>query len=72
MPLYFIWHTFDNAQKKDIIHQICDILKEFHSVKKIGFLNNKFIYNNWIKHFEDSFYYIINKLSNLGIETSFI
>jgi Predicted aminoglycoside phosphotransferase len=37
VSLYNIWHTLSIEQRKDIIKQICDLLKQFHSNQKDSF-----------------------------------
>ena len=31
VSLYNVWHTFDENQREDIIRQLCDAMKQFHS-----------------------------------------
>lgn len=31
VSLYNVWHTFDEAQREDVIRQLCSAMKEFHS-----------------------------------------
>lgn len=49
VSLYNVWHTLTEEQREDIIKQICDAMKQMHSVKGETF--------NWIE-------YNCNKFSN--------
>ena len=31
VSLYNVWHTFDENQREDVIRQLCDAMKQFHS-----------------------------------------
>lgn len=47
VSLYNVWHTFDEKQKEEIIKQICEAMKQFHSKKGIKY--------NWIEIIKEEF-----------------
>ena len=47
ISLYNVWHTFDEKQKEEIIKQICEAMKQFHS--------NKGIKYNWTEKIKEEF-----------------
>ena len=67
-PIYKIWHKIDETERKNIIKKICEILKQFHS-QKGDFLPSKFICDNWLKKWQNSFEYNIKLLSERGFDT---
>lgn len=71
-PLFSIWHTLDEETKRDIIRQIVDILKAFHSVKTCDFLSGTNHCTDWVKKWNDSFSHNISLLDNMGYDTSYL
>lgn len=50
--LYFVWHTFDEIKRKEIIKEICLVMKSIHSIKKEKYDWPLFIKEKLIKDFE--------------------
>lgn len=59
VSLYDVWHTFSEEQREDIIKQLCDAMKQFHSNKGQSY--------DWVKRISDLFInlYNIAKSSNI-------
>lgn len=62
VTVYDIWHTLSEEQKEDIIKQLCDAMKLFHS--------NKGIVDNWIDSNKSLFMCYFNKAKELNLLTS--
>ncbi len=58
VSLYSVWYTYSEEQREDVIKQLCNIMKIFHSVKGdkyswLDYIKNK--YNNLIDKAKDLF-----------------
>lgn len=62
VTVYDIWHTLSEEQREDIIRQLCDAMKQFHS--------NKGIVDNWIDSNKSLFMSYFNKAKELNLLTS--
>ena len=62
ITVYDIWHTLSEEQREDIIRQLCDAMKQFHS--------NKGIVDNWIDSNKSLFMSYFNKARELNLLTS--
>ena len=59
VSLYNVWHTFDENQREDVIRQLCDAMKQFHS--NIG------ARYNWTKKTSELFMSLYNKAKELNL-----
>lgn len=62
VTVYDIWHTLTEEQREDIIRQLCDAMKQFHS--------NKGNINNWIDSNTSLFMSYFNKAKELNLLTT--
>ena len=62
VPLYNVWHTFDEEQRENIIKQLCEAMKQFHS--------NKGQKYDWVKRISDLFISSYNKAKELNLLTT--
>ena len=53
VTLYNVWHTFSEDQREDIIRQLCDIVKEIHTVS-----GEKY---DWVKYNQEAFIPLFEK-----------
>ena len=59
VSLYNVWHTYSEEQREDIIKQLCDAMKQMHSVK-----GDKY---NWPEYMKKEFDPLYKKAKKLGI-----
>ena len=59
VPLYKVWHTFDDVQREDVIRQLCLIMKSFH--KNVGSKRD------WISENKDKFSSLYSKVIEMNI-----
>lgn len=62
VSLYDVWHTFNEEQREDIIKQLCEAMKQFHSNKGQSY--------DWVKRTSDLFINSYNKAKELNLLTS--
>lgn len=62
VSLYDVWHTFNEEQREDIIKQLCEAMKQFHSNKGQSY--------DWVKRTSDLFINSYNKAKELNLFTS--
>ncbi len=62
VSLYDFWHTFNEEQREDIIKQLCEAMKQFHSNKGQSY--------DWVKRTSDLFINSYNKAKELNLLTS--
>lgn len=62
VSLYNVWHTFNEEQREDIIKQLCEAMKQFHSNKGQSY--------DWVKRTSDLFINSYNKAKELNLLTS--
>lgn len=62
VSLYDVWHTFNEEQREDIIKQLCEAMKQFHSNKGQSY--------DWVKRTSDLFICSYNKAKELNLLTS--
>lgn len=62
VTVYDIWHTLNEEQREDIIRQLCDAMKQFHSNKKVV--------DNWIDNNKTLFMSCFNRAKELNLLTS--
>ena len=51
VSLYNVWHTYSEEQKEDIIRQLCDAMKQMHSIK-----GDRYSWNEYMKKEFNSLY----------------
>lgn len=61
VSLYDVWHTFTEEQREDIIKQLCEAMKQFHSNKGESY--------DWVKRTSDLFINSYNKAKELNLFT---
>lgn len=54
VSLYNVWHTYNEEQREDIIRQLCDAMKQMHSIK-----GDKY---NWSEYMKKILMFHIKKL----------
>lgn len=59
VSLYDVWHTFSEEQREDIIKQLCEAMKQFHSNKGQSY--------DWVKRTSDLFISSYNKAKELHL-----
>ena len=59
VSLYNVWHTFNENQREDIIKQLCDAMKQFHSNVGESY--------NWTKKTSELFMNLYNKAKELNL-----
>ena len=59
VSLYEVWHTYNESEREDIIRQLCDIMKMFHSNK-----GDKY---DWSKYMKEEFNPLYIKSKELNI-----
>lgn len=59
VSLYEVWHTYNESEREDIIRQLCDIMKMFHSNK-----GDKY---DWSKYMKEEFNPLYTKSKELNI-----
>ena len=62
VSLYDVWHTFNEEQREDIIKQLCEAMKQFHSNKGQSY--------DWVKRTSDLFISSYNKAKELNLLTN--
>lgn len=62
VSLYDVWHTFSEEKREDIVKQLCDAMKQFHSNKGQNY--------DWVKRISDLFIMFYNKAKELNILTN--
>lgn len=62
VSLYDVWHTFNEKQREDIIKQLCEAMKQFHSNKGQSY--------DWVKRTSDLFISSYNKAKELNLLTN--
>ncbi len=62
VSLYDVWHTFNEEQREDIIKQLCEAMKQFHSNKGQSY--------DWVKRTSYLFINSYNKAKELNLLTS--
>lgn len=62
VSLYDVWHTFNEEQREDIIKQLCEAMKQFHSNKGQSY--------DWVKRTSNLFINSYNKAKELNLLTS--
>ena len=62
VALYDVWHTFSEEQREEVIRQLCEAMKQFHS--------NKGEKYDWIKRTSDLFIGLYEKAKLLNLFTS--
>ena len=59
VSLYNVWHTYSEEQREDIIRQLCDAMKQMHSIKGDRY--------NWTEHMKKEFNPLYEKAKELNI-----
>lgn len=59
VSLYNVWHTYTEEQREDIIRQLCDAMKQMHSIK-----GDKY---NWAEYIKNEFNHLYEKVKELNI-----
>lgn len=59
VSLYNVWHTYSEEQREDIIRQLCEAMKQMHSIK-----GEKY---NWPEYMKKEFFPLYKKTIELGI-----
>lgn len=62
VTVYDIWHILPEEQREDIVRQLCDAMKQFHS--------NKGLVDNWIDSNKSLFMSCFNKAKELNLFSS--
>ena len=62
VSLYDVWHTFPEEQRENIIKQLCEAMRRFHSNKGESY--------DWVKRTSDLFMNSYNKAKELNLFTS--
>lgn len=62
VSLYDVWHTFSEEKREDVVKQLCDAMKQFHSNKGQSY--------DWVKRISDLFITFYNKAKELNILTN--
>ena len=62
VSLYDVWHTFSEEQRENIIKQLCEAMRRFHSNKGESY--------DWVKRTSDLFMNSYNKAKELNLFTS--
>ena len=62
VSLYDVWHTFPEEQRENIIKQLCEAMRRFHSNKGESY--------DWVKRTSDLFMNSYNKAKELKLFTS--
>ncbi len=70
-PLYSIWHTLDNNERKRISIQVGNILKTFNKLSQT-FLEEKYVQTNWSEKWQRSFALNIDILQKRGFEVEYL
>lgn len=59
VSLYNVWHTYSEEQREDIIRQLCDAMKQMHSIKGDRY--------NWTEYMKKEFNPLYEKAKELDI-----
>lgn len=59
VSLYNVWHIYTEEQREDIIRQLCDAMKQMHSIKGDRY--------NWTEHMKKEFNSLYKKAKELNI-----
>lgn len=59
VSLYNIWHTYSEEQREDIIRQLCDAMRQMHSVKGERY--------NWSEYMKNRFIPLYNRAKELNV-----
>ena len=59
VSLYSVWHTYTEEEREDIIRQLCDAMKQMHSIKGDNY--------NWTDYMKKEFNSLYTKVSELNI-----
>jgi len=59
VSLYNVWHTYSEEQREDIIRQLCDVMKQMHSIKGDRY--------NWTEYMKKEFNPLYEKAKELNI-----
>lgn len=59
VSLYNVWHTYSEKQRENIIRQLCDTMKQMHSIK-----GNRY---NWTEYMKKEFNPLYEKAKELNI-----
>lgn len=59
VSLYNVWHTYSEEQREDIIRQLCDAMKQMHSIKGDRY--------NWTEYMKKEFNPLYEKAKELNI-----
>ena len=59
VSLYNVWHTYSEEQREDIIRQLCDAMKQMHSIKGDRY--------NWPEYMKKEFKPLYEKAKELNI-----
>ncbi len=59
VSLYNVWHTYTEEQREDIIRQLCDAMKQMHSIKGDRY--------NWTEYMKKEFNPLYEKAKELNI-----
>lgn len=52
--LYNVWHTFTEIERKNVIKQLCDAMKQFHKIKGQSYDWIAKIKNDFIRYYQDA------------------
>ena len=61
VSLYNVWHTYSEKQREDIIRQLCDAMKQMHSIKGDRY--------NWAEYMKKEFNPLYEKSKEIKIFT---